>query len=125
MKRTEKRLSPQSIPASGLDRDAAASLIAAAGDIGLVVNAAGVITDISMSDSAEPPEDSDKWVGMRFVDTVTIDDPVYYSKPWTNERTFTLSNEHLLEYSCEENNRSLWEGRIKIWQVPGAEPVQL
>jgi hypothetical protein len=57
--------------------------------------------------------------------TVTIDDPVYYTTPWTNERTFTLGNGELLEYSCEENNRSLWEGRIKIWQVPGAEPVRL
>ena len=47
--------------------------------------------------------------------SVTIDDPVYYSKPWTNERTWMLSNGELIEYSCEENNRSLWEGRIKIW----------
>ena len=54
--------------------------------------------------------------------TITVDDPVYYTKPWTNERTFTLSNENLLEYSCEENNRSLWEGRIKIWTPPGVEP---
>jgi hypothetical protein len=51
--------------------------------------------------------------------TVTIDDPVYYTKPWTNERTFTLSNGELLEYSCEENNKSLWEGRIKLWLPPG------
>ena len=56
--------------------------------------------------------------------TVTIDDPVYYSKPWTNERTFSLSNTELIEYSCEENNRSLWEGRIKIWLVPGAVPLR-
>ena len=51
---------------------------------------------------------------------VTIDDPVYYTKPWTNERTFTLTNGNLMEYSCEENNRSLWEGRIKIWVPPGS-----
>lgn len=57
--------------------------------------------------------------------TVTIDDPVYYTKPWTNERTFTLSNGELFEYSCEENNRSLWEGRIKIWQVPGSEQLRI
>ncbi len=56
--------------------------------------------------------------------TITIEDPVYYTRPWTNERTFTLSNSELIEYSCEENNRSLWEGRIKIWQVPGAEPLR-
>jgi len=50
---------------------------------------------------------------------VTIDDPVYYTKPWTNERTFTVSNGEILEYSCEENNKSLWEGRIKLWLPPG------
>jgi hypothetical protein len=52
---------------------------------------------------------------------VTIDDPVYYSKPFTNTRTFTMSKGDLLEYSCEENNRSLWEGRIKLWLPPGSE----
>jgi hypothetical protein len=52
--------------------------------------------------------------------TVTIDDPVYYAKPWTNERILLLSNGDLIEYSCEENNRSLWEGRIKIWTPPGS-----
>ena len=57
--------------------------------------------------------------------TVTVDDPVYYTKPWTNERTFTLTNDHLLEYSCEENNRSLWEGRIKIWVPPGSEQPRI
>ena len=57
--------------------------------------------------------------------TVTIDDPVYYTKPWTNERTFTLSTDRLLEYSCEENNRSLWEGRIKIWVPPGSEQPRI
>ena len=38
----------------------------------------------------------------------------------TNERTMTLSNGELLEYSCEENNKSLWEGRIKLWIPPNA-----
>jgi hypothetical protein len=51
---------------------------------------------------------------------VTIDDPVYYAKPWTNTRTFTLSSGNLMEYSCEENNRSMWEGRIKLWIPPSA-----
>jgi len=51
---------------------------------------------------------------------VTIEDPTYYSQPWTNERIMTLSNGELLEYSCEENNKSLWEGRIKLWIPPNA-----
>jgi hypothetical protein len=57
--------------------------------------------------------------------TMTITDPVNYTRPWTNERTFTLSNGNLMEYSCEENNRSLWEGRIKIWLPPGSEALRL
>ena len=56
--------------------------------------------------------------------TVTVDDPVYYTKPWTNERTFTLTTGELIEYSCQENNRSLLEGRIKLWTVPGSEPLR-
>jgi hypothetical protein len=57
--------------------------------------------------------------------TVTIDDPVFYTKPWTNERTWLLSTGELIEYSCEENNRSLWEGRIKLWTPPGSAPLRL
>ena len=50
--------------------------------------------------------------------TITIDDPKTYTKPWKNERTFTLSKGEIMEYSCEENNKSLWEGRIKPWTPP-------
>jgi hypothetical protein len=54
--------------------------------------------------------------------SVTITDPVHYTQPWSNERTMTLSNGELLEYSCEENNRGIWEGRIKPWFPPNANP---
>jgi hypothetical protein len=56
--------------------------------------------------------------------TVTVDDPVNYTRPFTNERTWTVSNGDLLEYSCEENNRALWEGRIKLWVPPSSAPVR-
>ena len=52
--------------------------------------------------------------------TITVEDPVFYTTPWTNERTFTLTTGELIEYSCQENNRSLWEGRIKLWIPPGS-----
>jgi hypothetical protein len=46
---------------------------------------------------------------------VIIDDPKTFTKPWKNTRTFTLRTDwELMEYSCEENNKSLWEGRIKV-----------
>jgi hypothetical protein len=45
---------------------------------------------------------------------ITIIDPKTYTKPFTNVRTFTLRPDwEIMEYSCEENNKDLWEGRIK------------
>jgi hypothetical protein len=45
---------------------------------------------------------------------VTIDDPKTFSKPWNNKRTFTLRPDwEIMEYSCEENNKDLFEGHIK------------
>ena len=45
---------------------------------------------------------------------VTVDDPVTYTKPWKNTRTFTLRPDwELMEYSCMENNKDLLEGHIK------------
>jgi hypothetical protein len=47
---------------------------------------------------------------------VTIDDPIYYSAPFSNQRIFTRMEDGLglLEYSCEENNRAIWDGRMKL-----------
>ena len=53
--------------------------------------------------------------------TITVEDPKFYATAWRNERTFTLSTGEVLEYSCEENNRSLWDGRIKLWLPPWAK----
>jgi hypothetical protein len=58
----------------------------------------------------------------RMAYTVTVDDPKAYTKTWTNERTFRLMDTPLLEYSCEENNRGLWQGRIKGWTPPWSKP---
>ncbi len=46
---------------------------------------------------------------------VTIDDPKTYTKPFTDTRTWTLRPDwEILEYSCNENNKGLYEGRIKV-----------
>jgi len=46
---------------------------------------------------------------------ITIDDPKAFTKAWTNTRVFTLRPDwEIMEYSCEENNKSFWEGRIKV-----------
>jgi len=46
---------------------------------------------------------------------VTVDDPVYYTKAWKNQRVFTRMppGQELIEYSCEENNRDFTQGHIK------------
>jgi hypothetical protein len=44
-----------------------------------------------------------------------IDDPKTFTKPWKTTRVLTLRTDwEMMEYSCEENNKSLWEGRIKV-----------
>jgi hypothetical protein len=44
-----------------------------------------------------------------------VEDPKAYTKPFNNTRTLTLRPDwEMMEYSCEENNKSLWEGRIKV-----------
>jgi hypothetical protein len=46
--------------------------------------------------------------------TITIDDPKYYTRPWKNTRTFTLRPDwQIMEYSCEENNKDIFDGHIK------------
>lgn len=45
---------------------------------------------------------------------VTIDDPQIFTKTWTNKRIFTLRPDwEIMEYSCEENNKDLYDGHIK------------
>ncbi|MEP7351832.1 MAG: hypothetical protein ABI824_01235 [Acidobacteriota bacterium] len=51
---------------------------------------------------------------------MTVDDPKTYTKPWTNVRIFTLRTDwEIQEYSCEENNKGLVEGRIKVPNYDG------
>jgi hypothetical protein len=47
---------------------------------------------------------------------ITVEDPIYYAAPFTNKRIFTRMADGigLLEYSCEENNRAIWSGRMKL-----------
>ena len=54
--------------------------------------------------------------------TMTLTDPKTYTRPWSNERVFTRLDSAIIEYSCEENNKSLWEGRITPWTPPWARP---
>jgi hypothetical protein len=44
-----------------------------------------------------------------------IDDAKTFTRAWKTTRTFTLRPDwEMMEYSCEENNKSLWEGRVKV-----------
>jgi hypothetical protein len=46
---------------------------------------------------------------------VTVDDPKYYSKPWTNSRVWTLMppGQEIMEYVCTENNKEVEEHHVK------------
>jgi len=51
--------------------------------------------------------------------TFTLNDPKTYTAPWTVHDTWPLRAEtKLLEYACMENNRALFEGRIKPFIPP-------
>ena len=51
--------------------------------------------------------------------TITIDDPKTYTKSWTNKRTFTLRKDwEIMEYSCEENNKDLFDRHLTPWRPP-------
>ncbi len=52
---------------------AAASLVSAAADVALVLDGAGVIRDVSVSNEEDAPDGYRKWVGRPWVDTVTVE----------------------------------------------------
>src|SRR5215471_14614378 len=37
--------------------------------------------------------------------TVTFEDPVFFTKPWTSNREFKRQNTRIMSYSCEENEK--------------------
>jgi len=74
-------------------------------------------------DTAGHPQSDQLKVTERFTRTdaghmayqMTLEDPKTYTKPLVMNRTFTLRTDwEILEYSCEENNKGLVEGRIKV-----------
>ncbi len=51
--------------------------------------------------------------------TFTVDDAKTYTKPWTITEMWTLRpNVRIMEYSCEEGNKDLFNGHIKAWSPP-------
>ncbi|MGD8354936.1 MAG: transcriptional regulator PpsR, partial [Methyloceanibacter sp.] len=56
-----------------LDATSAAELIAAAADIALIIDAKGVIRDVSLGDEDLQNEGFESWLGTRWVDTVTVE----------------------------------------------------
>lgn len=57
----------------GLSPSAAASLIAAAADVALVVDGKGVIRDVSVGSDEVAPDGYRKWVGRSWAETVTVE----------------------------------------------------
>ena len=87
----------------------------------LVVDSVG-FNDKTKLDTIGHPHSDQLHVTMKFTRKdlthmtfeMTIEDPVMYTEPFKNTRTFTFRPTwDLIEYSCEENNRDLSEGHIK------------
>jgi len=87
----------------------------------LVVTTAGFNEKTNLDTVGHPHSDQMK-VTERYTRTdekhiayeIVIDDPKTYTKPWKNVRRFTLRPDwDIMEYSCEENNKDLWDGHIK------------
>jgi transcriptional regulator PpsR len=57
----------------GLDAESTASVIAAASDIALVLDREGVIRDVAFGSEELSREDYGKWLGKRWLDTVTVE----------------------------------------------------
>ena len=55
--------------------------------------------------------------------TVTYDDPVFFTEPWSITRTFTRGKEtdRIMAYSCEENNKDVEHLRSNKKPVPKNE----
>lgn len=54
-----------------LDADAAAKLVAAAGDIALILDSKGIIKDVAFADAEMIKDGFSEWLGQRWIDTVT------------------------------------------------------
>ncbi len=53
---------------------------------------------------------------------ITVDDSVMYTEPWTVKKVFTLRTDwQIQEYSCEENNKGFFEGRVKAPEYMGKQ----
>ncbi len=58
---------------TGVDADGAASLIAAASDIALIIDSDGTVCDVSLGTEELSSEGYRKWIGQLWADTVTIE----------------------------------------------------
>jgi transcriptional regulator PpsR len=57
----------------GLDAEAAAKLIAAAGDVSLIIDQKGIVCDLAFADGELAQHGFDNWLGQRWQDTVTVE----------------------------------------------------
>ena len=56
-----------------------------------------------------------RYGGVEIRDQITIEDPDYYTRPWTSEKIFSWRSDlPITEYSCEENNRNQSENGVTV-----------
>lgn len=57
----------------GIDSETAATLIAAAADVSLVIDATGIVKDVAFGSEELSREGYEKWIGQPWIDTVTVE----------------------------------------------------
>ena len=88
----------------------------------LVIDSVGFKEKLSwIDDDAHPHSEGmhvlERWTRTDFdhlAHSVTVEDPKYYTKPWTFSRVFThmAPGQELLEFACDENNLDRDAGRL-------------
>ena len=88
----------------------------------LVIDSIGFKDKLSwIDDDAHPHSDAmhvvERWSrpdGDHLAHEVTVEDPKFYSKPWTFKRVFTHmpAGQELMEFACDENNLDREGGRL-------------
>ena len=68
-----KAAPPDPAALSNVPPDSAATLLTMTGDLTLVLDSAGVVQKLAFGSGDVAIEDSDRWVGMRWIDTVTTE----------------------------------------------------
>lgn len=67
----------------------------------------GQSNQVALSDEGRVIERFSRYSDDQILYEFTVDDPVYYERPWHGELTFNTTDERIYEYACHEGNYGL------------------